>query len=165
MTMKKWAWTVLLACGCAGLGLGPTRMAAADQSGVATHLKQIETDWLQAMKDRNTARLNEIVADDWQDIWVDGSRGTRQTLVESIKSGRYKMESFEMGPLDVKMLGNVAVVQGSDTEKSTYDGKDSSGKYVWTDVYVKRGGKWVAVRSQVAKVKYVLQGKSSLAWE
>ena len=55
--------------------------------------------------------------------------------------------------MDVKVLGNVAVVQGSDTDKSSYGGKDTSGKYVWTDVYVKRGGKWQAVRSHISKVE------------
>jgi hypothetical protein len=45
--------------------------------------------------------------------------------------------------VSVKVLGNVAVVQGSDTEKSTSDRKDSSGKYAWMDVFVKRDGKWV----------------------
>jgi hypothetical protein len=49
----------------------------------------------------------------------------------------------------VKVLGSVAVVQGTNTEKSTSaDGKDSSGKYAWMDVFVKRDGKWVVVRSQ-----------------
>jgi ketosteroid isomerase-like protein len=151
--MKNLFWMVLLVCACAGLSFGPTRMAAADESGVAAHLKQLETDWLKAEKAGDVARLSEIVADDWQDIYVDGSRGTKQTLLVGVKSGRYRMESYEMGPMDVKVLGNVAVVQGSDTEKSTYDGKDDSGKYVWTDVYVNRGGKWQAVRSQIAKVK------------
>ena len=152
--MKKWAWSVLLMCACAGLGFGPTRMAAAaDESSVAAHLKQLETDWMQAEKAGDVSRLGEIVAEDWQVISIDGSKGTRQTLLERVKSGKYKMESFEMGPMDVKVLGNVAVVQGSDTEKSTYDGKDASGKYAWTDVYVKRGGKWQAVRSQTIKVK------------
>jgi hypothetical protein len=63
------------------------------------------------------------------------------------------MESFEIGPMDVKVLGNVAVVQGSDTEKSSYKGKDTSGKWIWMDVFVKRDGKWVAVRSQDGMVK------------
>ena len=151
--MKNFIWTVLLVCACAGLGVGPTRMAAADQSSVPQHVKQLETDWLEAEKAGDVARLSEIVADDWQDIYVDGSRETKQMLLEGIKSGKYKMESYEMGPMDVKVLGNVAVAQGSNTEKSTYDGKDVSGKYVWTDVYVKRGGKWLAVRSHIAKVK------------
>jgi hypothetical protein len=49
----------------------------------------------------------------------------------------------------VKVLGNVAVVQGTNTEKSTStNGKDSSGKYAWMDVFVRRDGKWVIVRSQ-----------------
>jgi ketosteroid isomerase-like protein len=151
--MKKFAWTILLVCACAGLGLGPSRMAAADQSSVAAHLKQLEMDWVTAMKDGNTARLNEIIADDWVGINFNGTSGTKQEYVNETKSGKFKIESFEMGPMDVKVLGNVAVVQGSDTEKSTYDGKDSSGKYAWMDVYVKHGGKWQAVRSQVGKVE------------
>jgi hypothetical protein len=66
-----------------------------------------------------------------------------------MKTGKFKLESFEFGPMDVKLLGSIAVVQGTNTEKSTSaDGKDSSGKYAWMDVFVKRDGKWVIVRSQ-----------------
>jgi hypothetical protein len=55
--------------------------------------------------------------------------------------------------MDVKVVGNVAIVQGSDVEKSTSGKRDTSGKWVWMDVFVKRDGKWQAVRSQSAKVK------------
>ena len=48
---------------------------------------------------------------------------------------------------------HVAVVQGSDTEKSMTHGKESSGKYVWMDVFVKRDGKGRAVRSESTMVK------------
>jgi len=48
---------------------------------------------------------------------------------------------------------NVAVVQGSATEKRTTRGQDWSGKTVWTDVLVKRGDKWVIVRSHANRVK------------
>ena len=81
-------------------------------------------------------------------IWVQNPE-----VSNDVKSGSNKLETFEMGPMDVKVLGSVAVVQGSDTEKSTTDGKDTSGKFSWMDVFVKRDGKWVAVRSQLAKVK------------
>ena len=69
-----------------------------------------------------------------------------------MKSGASKLDSFDFGPMDVKVIGNVAVVQGSDTEKSTYKGTDTSGKWAWMDVFVKRDGKWLAVRSQLARV-------------
>ncbi len=36
-------------------------------------------------------------------------------------------ESVDLGPMDVKVIGSVAIVQGSDTEKSSTKGKDISG--------------------------------------
>jgi hypothetical protein len=56
-----------------------------------------------------------------------------------------------MGPMEVRLFGDTAVVTGSDTETSTAEGKDTSGKYIWTDVFVKQGGKWKAVASQSTK--------------
>ncbi len=70
-----------------------------------------------------------------------------------IKSGANKLDSVDIGPMDVQVIGNVAIVQGSDTEKSSFKGKDTSGKWVWMDVFAMRDGKWQAVRSQSAIVK------------
>ena len=55
--------------------------------------------------------------------------------------------SYELGPMDVQVFGDVAVAQGSVTEKRIRDGKDDSGEGVWTDLLKKRAGKWVVVRS------------------
>ena len=44
------------------------------------------------------------------------------------------------------------IVTGSDVEKSSYKGKDTSGKYVWTDVFMMRGGRWQAVASHTTKL-------------
>ena len=85
-------------------------------------------------------------------VGTDGKE-TKKDLLADIKSGGSKIESFDFGPIDVKVLGSVAIAQGSDTEKSTTKGKDSSGKWVWMDVFVKRDGKWVAVRSETAHLK------------
>jgi hypothetical protein len=54
---------------------------------------------------------------------------------------------------DVKELGNVAVVQGSVSEKTTMNGVDRTSASVWMDVFVKRRDKWVVVRSLTAKLK------------
>jgi uncharacterized protein (TIGR02246 family) len=116
-------------------------------------LKQIERDWSDAQKAGDAEKLSQIIGNDWRGLGYDGNRSTKAETIADLKEGKYKLESFEMGPIDVKILGNVAIVQGSDTEKSTTAGENTSGKWVWTDVFVKRDGKWVAVRSQSAKVK------------
>jgi ketosteroid isomerase-like protein len=154
--MKALAGATLLVCVCAGLlfaraTTAPTARQAKGMS-VSHAVMQMERDWLAAEKAADVGKLGQIIADDWVGIH-DAERMTKQSYLASVKSGATKIESFEMGPMEVKVLGNVAIVQGSDTEKSITNGKDSSGKYVWMDVFVKRGGKWVAVRSQIAMVK------------
>jgi ketosteroid isomerase-like protein len=122
-------------------------------SSAAVAVKQIEHDWTDAMKAGDVDKLSQVIADDWTGLGYDGKKSTKQSYLADIKSGSSKIESFEFGPMDVKVLGNVAVVQGSDTEKSVTNGKNSSGKWVWMDVFEKRSDKWVAVRSQSAMVK------------
>jgi uncharacterized protein (TIGR02246 family) len=157
--MNKLAGTVVLLCTGVGLALAdappPTAAAAAaaNASSVSQAIKQLEQDWADALKAGDVDKVSQIVADDWTGLAFDGARETKQSLLAGLKSGKDTAESIENGPLDVKVLGNVAVVQGSDTEKSTSNGKDSSGKYVWMDVFVKRDGKWLAVRSESTKVK------------
>ena len=150
--MKKLIAVVLFIAVCIGVSLAQAPKDAKG-SGVADAVRQLEQDWTDAMKAADTNKLAEILGDDWTGLGYDGKKSTKKSYLAEIKSGSSKLESFEFGPMDVKVLGNVAIVQGSDTEKSTTNGKDSSGKWVWMDVFVKRGDKWVAVRSQSAQVK------------
>ncbi len=151
--MKKLAGAVLLVCVCVGLVFAQAAKAPAKAPSVSDAVKQLEHDWTDAMKAGDADKLGQILADDWTGLGYDGKKSTKQSYLADLKSGASKLESFEFGPMDVKVLGNVAVVQGSDTEKSTTNGKDSSGKYAWMDVFAKRDGKWQAVRSQTAMVK------------
>ena len=156
--MKTISASILTVCAVVAMAFAytPSRAAAADAAkpaSVSQTVQQLEKDWGAAAKAGDADKLGQILADDWTAWDSEGKKSTRAEFIAGVKAGKTTLESMEMGPMDVKVLGNVAVVQGSDTEKSTYDGKDSSGKYVWMDVFAKRGGKWVAVRSQVALVK------------
>ena len=55
--------------------------------------------------------------------------------------------------MKVRVFGDTAVVTGTEVETTVQDGKTSSDHYVWTDVFVKRNGKWLAVASQTALIK------------
>jgi uncharacterized protein (TIGR02246 family) len=153
--MKKLVVAAVFVLVYAGLAFTQTQTPppAAAKADVAQTVKQLEHDWIDAYKTGDADELATILADDWRSIEPDGSRETKQSALAELKSGASKIDSYEFGPMDVKVLGRVAVVQGSDTEKSTTKGKDTSGKYVWTDVFVNRDGKWQAVRSQSAMAK------------
>ena len=54
--------------------------------------------------------------------------------------------------MQVRVYGNTAVVIGGARERGTRNGTAYTDTYRWTDVFVKRGGRWQAVVSQFAKV-------------
>ena len=127
--------------------------AATEGERTAESLKQLERDWADAEKADDSDKFGRIVADDWIGVDNDGRTITKQQLIAHIKSGKGKTESVELGPMDVKLLGDVGVVQGSDIEIGTKNGKHTSVRIIWMDVFVNRDGKWLCVRSQSARAQ------------
>ena len=141
---------LLLAAACFGPVFGQTKSPA--PAATVDAVKQLERDWAKAQMAGDLTKLGQIIADDWTGLGPDGVKSTKKVFLENVKSGASKLQSFDFGDMDVQVLGNVAVVQGGDTEKSSFKGKDTSGKWVWMDVFVLRDGKWQALRSQSAMV-------------
>jgi ketosteroid isomerase-like protein len=50
--------------------------------------------------------------------------------------------------MKVQMFGDTAIATYTTTDKGMYKGRDISGQYRWTDVFVKMGGKWKFVAGQ-----------------
>jgi len=101
---------------------------------------------------RNIEKLNQAYADDWATIGSSGKIFTKESLLDDFRSGKHNLVSFENGPMDVQVLGNVAVVQASVSEKRIQEGKDISGEFVYMDLLEKRAGKWVIVRTLATRV-------------
>ncbi len=125
----------------------------ADTKGVEEAIIQMEKDWTEAGIKKDAAAFDRIVADDWISVDFEGNVVNKAAAIADLKSGASSSASVDLGELKVRVYGDTAIVIGSDTEKSTYKGKDSSGHYVWTDVFVKRNGRWQAVSSQSVKTK------------
>jgi len=145
-------------CAAAGLVYAQAKQAPATPAktagpSVSDSVKQLEREWSDAMVAKDTEKLNQILADDWTSLGPDGVIQNKKQFLAAVKGGDYTLSSFDFGPMEVKVIGSIAIVQGSDTEKSMTKGKDSSGKFLWMDVFANRGGKWQAVRSQNAAEK------------
>ncbi len=152
--MKKVVGLLVVVSIWTGLALaqGTASKKAAAGSSAAEEIRQVEHDWTEAQKAGDANKIGQLLAEDWVGLGPDGEKLNKQQYLDQFKSGTQKFQSIELGPVDVRVFGNVGVVQGSDTEKSSFKGKDTSGKYVWMDVFQKKDGKWQAVRSEVTKV-------------
>jgi ketosteroid isomerase-like protein len=147
--MKRLVGALFTLC-IGALALADTRIATEGERTAET-LKQLERDWADAEKAGDGQKIGRIVADDWSGVDNDGRKLTKEQLIAHIKSGKDKTESVELGPMDVKVLGDAAVVQGSDIEEGTANGEHTSVEIIWMDVFANRDGKWVCVRSQSAR--------------
>jgi ketosteroid isomerase-like protein len=119
---------------------------------VVDTIKQLEQEIGDAMVARNIEKLNQTYANDWATIGSSGKIFTKESLLDDFRSGKHKLVSFKNGPMDVRVLGDVAMVQASVNEKRIQGGKDISGEFVFVDLLKKRAGKWVIVRTLGARV-------------
>ena len=125
---------------------------AVPTENVEQALMQVEREWVDALLKRDTAALERILADDWAGISWDGKNNNKAQAIADLQSA-LRIESINLEPMKVRVLGDTAVVTGGDTEKTQYEGKDISGRYLWTDVFVNRDGRWQAVASQSTRVE------------
>ncbi len=134
------------------VGQGRTKSKGPQAGGVEQQLKQMEDDWAKAIKDKEAATLRRIIAEDWVGTDDKGKVSNREQAISQITSYPDVIESNENFDMQVRVYGNTAVVIGGARERGTRNGTAYTDTYRWTDVFVKRGGRWQAVVSQFAKV-------------
>ncbi len=133
----------------------PARVSSADaesasNEGVVRTLTQMERNWADAIVKHDAATFSRIVAEDWSETSWDGKSFGKAQALADLPLGT--TESITMDPVKVRVFGRVAIVTAGDVERSSYKGKDTSGHYVWTDVYMNREGQWQVVATQGSKV-------------
>jgi len=128
--------------------LAPAQQSKADSdAAISQHLEAIEQTWLNAEKNHDAATFETLVTDDWTSLTPDGKTQTKAERSAKIKASH--VVTATLGDMKVRVLGDTAVVTGTDDEAE--GGKTTH--YVWMDVFVKRSGKWLAVASQTALVR------------
>jgi ketosteroid isomerase-like protein len=151
--MKTFLVPALLACVFTVPVWANSSDLCSKDSADAVTLKQYELDMGDVMIAGDVDKLGQYYADDWAAVNRPGKTVTKETVLDNFRSGKDKLISFDQGPMDVQVCGNVAIVHGGVIEKRTRNGQDASGQFVWMDIWEKRAGKWLIVQSGGAKVK------------
>ena len=112
-------------------------------------LRRIQKDWADARLKRHSSFPRQIEADDFTVVWFDGRIVNKEEDVRSYESDDVTFTEFNIGDLQVRFYGDTAIVVGQVSLKAHAKNQDISGKYVWTDTFVKEDGEWKAVASQV----------------
>jgi len=125
------------------------------QSKIEAELMQLERDIGQANINRDKAFFERVEADEF--IFTD-SGGGLTTKAEDVASldkppGEYKLVSYEVDEMKVAVYGNTAVVTGRTTTVSRGKDREVTGKSRFTDVFVKRDGRWQLVAGHSSRIR------------
>lgn len=153
--MKKliasiWITSVLV---CTGSAASAGSLDAPSKEAVAADvaaIRQLGKDMGDAMVAGDIDKLDQMFADDWNSVGSSGKVITKQDFLRNHMSGKDRLEWFELGPIDVQVLGNSAVAQGGVIETR---GTATNVQMIYADLLEKRAGKWVVVRSMGGRVK------------
>lgn len=158
--MKRMLLIPILAVVALTLALGqepaekksPGKGKGAASGTIEQQIKDLEKQWTDAGLKHDAEALGRILADDIVEIWDTGQVQTKAEYLADLKSGEPKFESSSVEDMKVRFFGNVAVLNGHYTQKGTYKGKDISGEGRFTDVFVKRQGRWQCVSTQSTRI-------------
>jgi ketosteroid isomerase-like protein len=138
------------------LALGmPVFVRAAQNADTSdkTTITNLENDWLKAFVDKDESKMLSLINPDCWLIDSQGNSATRESLIADLKSGTYSVQSMHMDDIQVRIIGDCALVLGLETEKSQTNGQDSSGQFRFLDTWQKHAGRWFCVASAAIQVK------------
>jgi ketosteroid isomerase-like protein len=118
-------------------------------------LLQMEHAWNEALKTRNVKWFEQNLAGDMTDIMSrDGAVLTKAEDIEGLKNDKATYDKLEISDLKVRVEGNAGVVTGVNHIKARDEvGQTVEMNFAFTDIYIKRDGRWQVWASQHTRIK------------
>jgi len=128
-----------------------TGAAAPNLPDAAKFIADAERDWALAVASGDTAIVEQIVAEDFIGVAPDGTQYNKQDAIRDTRESAKDFVSNHLNRVKVRFFGNTAVAQGDETwEKQA--GEQRHGRYVWTDTWILRNGRWQIVAAHVSMI-------------
>jgi uncharacterized protein (TIGR02246 family) len=143
---------VLIAAGSLGYAQTPAKPPAGG-AGDEKAVMKIENDMLAALLKRDGATFGKYFADDAVLTTPDGNVQTKVQILADVKAGDLVLESSTISDMKVRVYGDAAVATYTTTDKGKYKKTDISGRFRWTDTFVRRAGEWKLVAGQGTQIQ------------
>jgi ketosteroid isomerase-like protein len=104
-----------------------------------------------ALMSADVGVLEQIFADDYVQYNEVGKAFTKQDVLNNFRTGAIRYPSIISTGRKIRVIGDTALVHGSESDDVESDGKRFSVRYVYLDVLRKHNGEWKLVASQLAR--------------
>jgi ketosteroid isomerase-like protein len=131
------------------VGLANDHGIMRDHSPDEQALIRIQQDWAEARVKGDSSYTRRLEVDDCTIVWPDGSVVNKKEDLQTM-TGDVVFSEFNIEDLQVRVYGETGIVVGQGKISAQKERQNLlSGKFVWTDTFVKQGGEWKVVASQI----------------
>ena len=157
-------FSALLFSSCVAVGQTsePVAVDPAATSSESPDLRQfqkIEDTWSNALNVRDQYSLELVLSPLFVDVAASGDITTRNQQLAQVISGDDKTVHMEQRVITVRMLGDIAVVNGTYRLHHKVSSNDVDEKGVFTHVYERVRGNWMCINSQRTLLREDTTGK------
>jgi uncharacterized protein (TIGR02246 family) len=139
--------------GFAMIGLMAVPIGSAQtQDPAEKELVGIEHAWKQAIVKRDAAALQRLYADEYMSIDQEGMTWNKKQDIAIDTAGASRLSAIKLDDFKVRFYGDVAIVTGRDSATGTIHGSAAKAQTRFTDVFVKRDGRWQCIHSQTTRI-------------
>jgi ketosteroid isomerase-like protein len=110
-------------------------------------LLALNSDYIASVQNSDVRRFEEILADDFLCSNPDGSLVDRAAFLKQT-ARPVTISNIQALDVNVRLMGDFAIIHAR-TTYTLFDGKPGGGRY--TDVWARRGGRWLAVAAHVTR--------------
>ena len=110
-------------------------------------LQQLNQDYIDSVQKSDVKRFDEILAPDFLCSNPDGSLVDRAGFLAQT-ARPVTISGLKVEDVQIRILGDVALIHAR-TTYTLADGRAGGGRY--TDVWARRGGRWLAVAAHVTR--------------
>ena len=109
------------------------------------YITESERQWAESVATGQTGDVERIVADDFVGINTHGKTYDKAQMIADTRKGPEYFVSNHLNNVEIRFYGDTAVAQGSESwEKRNGD----RGRFVWTDTWLRRQGRWQIVAAE-----------------
>ena len=111
-------------------------------------LIELNNDYIRSVQTSDVRRFDEILSEDFLCSNPDGSLVDRKAFLAQTAQP-VRIANLASHDVLVRIMGDVAIIHAR-TSYTLLDGRPGAGRY--TDVWARRGGRWLAVSAHVTRL-------------
>jgi len=136
-----------------------TTTATTTASPEVQEFQKIEDSWSTSVNERDQYGLELVLSPLFVDVSANGDITTRNQQVAMVITGEDKTVHLDQRVITVRMLGDIAVANGTYALHHKVNSAEMNEKGIFTHVFERSHGTWLCINSQRTVLKEDSNGK------